>query len=166
MEKVVWKKGTQWKVKPEVAHREIEKIRTKNNGDVTATKVVSAAQKPRNPLHNDFEWDDQKAANEHRLDTARHMLRTLVVVREETKSDRPQRVYEVTRENGEASKQGRKRKVYRTAEDIMRDPDTRAELLSRALRELISIRNRFRDLQELAVVFRAVDELVENINPT
>jgi hypothetical protein len=37
----------------------------------------------------------------------------------------------------------------------------RAELLGRALGELVSIRNRYRDLQELAVVMRAIDEVVE-----
>lgn len=157
---VKWKPGTQHRVGADVAYTVVEELRKKNNGDVDAELVVKAATSKRNPLHAEFEWDDSAAAHEHRLGQAREILRHLVVVREEIKTDRPQRIYEVVRLPKQDDE--RPKNVYRTLEQIMEDPDMRAELLGRALRELISIRNRYRDLQELAVVIRSIDELVEN----
>lgn len=154
-----WKQGSQFKCAADLAHEQIEVIRKKNGGSVSAESVVTVAKAKRNPLHEDFEWDDAIAANEHRMQRARVMLASFVIVREELRTDRPQRVYEVVREPM-VGKQ-RIRHVYKTIEDIMKDTDLRAELLGRALGELVSIRNRYRDLQELAVVMRAIDEVVE-----
>lgn len=160
---IQWKSGTQHKVKAEVAHAAIELIRKRNGGAATATEVVEAAKAKRNPLHQEFEWDDSVAANEHRLNQARELLRHLVVVRDDVTTDRPQRVYQVVRQPQEDATAGERIKhVYRTTEDVMADADLRAELLGRALRELISIRTRYRDLQELAVVLRAIDEVVQS----
>ena len=162
--KIAWKSGTHHKVEALVAHEAIEAVRKRNNGDASAEAVVKAAAVKRNPLHPEFTWDDSVAAHEHRLGQARYMMRNLVVVRNELVTDRPQRVYEVVRvpQDPEKGKQ-RVRHVYRTTDEIMADPDMRAELLGRALRELITIRNRYRDLQELAVVLRAIDELVATV---
>ena len=158
--KIAWKHGTQHKVDAELAHQAIEAVRKRNNGEASAEAVVKAAAAKRNPLHPEFTWDDSQAAHEHRLDQARRLVGHLVVVRGELATDRPQRVYEVIRKKDPAQGRQRAKHVYRTTTDIMADPEMRAELLGRALRELISIRNRFRDLQELAVVLRAIDEVV------
>lgn len=163
---IAWKQGSHHTVDPQVAYEVIEKVREKNKGEVTAEALVAAAKAKRNPLHPEFTWDDSEAANEHRLEQARRVLRSLVVIRDDLSTDRPQRQYEVIRKPQEASEDGKRERdkyAYRTMEDIMADPDHRAELLGRALRELISIRTRFRDLQELAVVLRAIDEVIESV---
>ena len=156
---VMWKRGSTFTGDAKASYERIESIRTRLGGEVSADDIVQDAAKPRSPLHRHFQWDDAIAANEHRREIARHMLRSFVVVRDELKTDRPQRVYEVVRVAQPETPQ-RVKHVYRTVEDIMQDPDLRAELLGRALRELITIRNRYRDLQELAVVLRAIDEVV------
>ena len=156
---IKWKTGTHYKVDAEVAHKAIEDIRKKNDGEVTAEHVVKAAKAARHVLHDEFEWDDKAAAHEHRLATARHMVRCLVVVRDDTSTTRPQRMYEVVQKPQEKPRE-RKKFAYKTVEDILQDEDLRAELLNRALQELIRIRNRYRDLQELAIVMRAIDEAI------
>jgi len=156
---VEWKKGSGFSVEAKVVHEQVEALKTKHGGSLTAEQIVVAAKSKRNPLHPIFDWDDANAANEHRLETARVMMRSLVIVREELKTDRPQRVYEVIREPQQGKH--RIRHAYRTMDDILKNEDWRAELLTRALRDLIVIRNRYRDLQELAVVMRAIDELVQ-----
>jgi hypothetical protein len=50
------------------------------NGILRPDSVVSAARAPDSPLHSHFEWDDTKAAAEHRLDQARGLIRTIKVV--------------------------------------------------------------------------------------
>jgi len=157
---IVWAKGCHYKVSAKVAYQEVERICAKNGGIATPDAVVAAAKSVRNPLHEEFEWDNAVAAHEHRLNQARSMLRSIKVIREEL-PDRPHRVYEVVR--GPSSDEGKPRKVYQSVEDIMADPDKRAELLSRALRELVAWQKRYRHLQELAIAFRATDELVTTL---
>ena len=159
--KIVWKSGSQFKVDVEVAYREVERIRAKNGGNATAEAVVEAAKSKRNPLHEEFEWDDEAAANEFRLTQARSLLRSIHVIRDEVASDRPQRIYEVVTIRGDDEK--KVRKVYQSVEEIMADPDSRAELLARALSELVAWQRRYRNLQEWAVVFRAAGKLLETV---
>jgi hypothetical protein len=52
------------------------------------------------------------------------------------------------------------RKVYRTTEDILSDPVTRAEFLSKALSELSAFRRRYANLSELATVFATIDNAI------
>ena len=165
MTKIKWKQGSHYTIPPETAHKAIEAVRRKNGGDATAEAIVAAAAAKRNPLHPEFTWDDSQAAKEYRLGQARYMMRSLVIVRDDLATKRPQRVYEVVRApQVETDKPTRIKHVYRTVEDIMADPDTRQELLGRALKELISLRTRYRDLQELAVVIRAIDEVIEKVS--
>lgn len=159
-----WKQGTHHKIDPTAAHDAIEAVRKRNGGEASADAIVKAAKVKRNPLHPEFTWDDSEAAHEYRLEQARYMMRNLVVIRKELSTDRPQRVYEVIRKPQDPEKgRQRTRYAYRSTDDIMADPDMRAELLGRALRELTSIRDRFRDLQELAVVLRAIDEVLVSV---
>ena len=161
--KIKWKSGSHHKVEAEVAYKQIEAVRAANDGSVPAEAVVKAAKRKTNPLHPEFEWDDSVAGQEFRLEQARRMVRSLVVVRDEIKSERPQRVYEVVKlpqEQTDDGKPARAKHVYKSLEDVMADPDSRSELLGRALRELITIRNRYRDLQELAVIMRAIDDVL------
>ena len=160
--KVQWKQSANHKVDASVAFEVVEAIRAKNNGSATAELVVNVAKAKRNPLHDEFEWDDSVAGHQHRLTQARGLLRNFVVVRDDITTDRPQRVYQVVRE-AEQKKPGRIRHVYKSTEDIMHDEDLRAELLHRALRELISFRDRYRDLQELAIVIRTIDETLATV---
>lgn len=43
-------------------------------GPLTASRVVEAAADPGSPAHDRFEWDDARAAHEHRLATARKLI--------------------------------------------------------------------------------------------
>lgn len=156
-----WKSGSSINIDPKIAYQAVEEIRAKHDGDATAEAIVAAAKAKRNPLHDAFTWDDTEAGREYRLTQARKIMRSFVVVRDDIKTERPQRVYEVVR-----TKQAdtpRIKHVYKTVDDIMANEDLRGELLGRALRELISLRNRYRDLQELAVVIRAIDETLETL---
>lgn len=62
------------------------------DGHLTAEAVVSDAANPKSPLHSRFEWDNSKAAHEHRLEQARALIRS---VRVEVQTER--RVVSVVR---------------------------------------------------------------------
>lgn len=50
------------------------------HGRVTPENLVAAARNPRHPLHSDFEWDDKKAAHQHRVSTARGIINSVRTV--------------------------------------------------------------------------------------
>jgi len=60
--------------KPDVISRVLTKIYNKH-GEVTPPLVVAEASSPSSPIHNRFEWNDEKAAYEHRLAQARQIIR-------------------------------------------------------------------------------------------
>jgi hypothetical protein len=52
-------------------------------GRLTASNVVETARDETSPLHSHFEWDDSAAAEEHRKEQARRLIRS-VKIRVET----------------------------------------------------------------------------------
>lgn len=74
-----WRPRVTFKVDPQVAGEELEKIRGHNSGDLTPEAVVNAAKPKSSPLHALFEWNDKIAAHEHRLQQANALIRSIVV---------------------------------------------------------------------------------------
>jgi hypothetical protein len=157
---IKWKTGSQHKVDPEKAYTEVERIKAKNGGVVTAGLVVLEAQKKRNPLHKEFEWDDSIAAAEYRMEQARRMLRSFIVTYQESPHIES-RAYEVVTEVG--TRDESPRKVYKTTKEILQDPIQRDELLGRAINDALAFRRKYHELSELAQVFHEIDDLVVNM---
>lgn len=123
------------------------------NGAVTAETVVSEARRPTSPIHRYFEWDDDKAAMQHRLVQARHLLRSVRIVVRKVGSDEPitiRRAF-VRVENDDGT-------VFLPAVKALSNAKYRAQILARALGELKDWQDRYRDLKELAGLFEAIDE--------
>jgi hypothetical protein len=58
----------------------LEKMRRDSNGTIAPEKVVEEARDDNSPLHVYFEWDDDKAAQAHRLEQARGLLRRVRII--------------------------------------------------------------------------------------
>lgn len=54
-------------------------VKLQHDNRLTPDDVLGAARKPTNPLHDLFEWDDAVAAEEHRRDQARGIIREVQV---------------------------------------------------------------------------------------
>jgi hypothetical protein len=156
--KASWKKGYHSKIKADIAFNELEKIKDANGGVLTAGIVLINAKKKTCKLHNAFEWDDAKAAEEYRLVQARKMLHSIEVVYPEAPKQAPHRHYNVIKQ--EAKNGHPPRNVYKTTKEILADPIARDELLGNAIREAISFRKKYAELSELAGVFAALDDFV------
>lgn len=65
------------KEKAQAIQDRLAKIQAQNNGRLTPDAVVDDARDPRSPLHDQFEWDDAKAAHQYRLEQARELIRTV-----------------------------------------------------------------------------------------
>lgn len=64
----------------------------KNSGLLTPEEVVKSATPKASPLHAMFEWDDRVAASEHRIATARSLIRQVRVEIVTTELTAPARV--------------------------------------------------------------------------
>lgn len=51
----------------------------KKHGELRTSMVLEEAKKKRSPLHNEFEWDDTKAAHNHRLWQSRQLIKRFSV---------------------------------------------------------------------------------------
>ena len=78
MQQVKWRAGTRFKVPAETVHSELIKIREKES--LTPAATVEAARAPDSPLHPLFEWRNDVAAELHREDTARKLIKGLEFV--------------------------------------------------------------------------------------
>jgi len=147
------------KLTPEKAFRELEQIKSSHRGELHAADVVAAAKPKRHLLHSVFQWDDPLAANEYRNEQARRLIRSIRVVYKDAPGVETH-AYNVTTVLPDISTDGSvKKRAYRSTADLLADPEARSELLNRALQDLLAFQRRFRGLQELAPVFRGIEQM-------
>lgn len=117
--------------------------------------VIAAARDPKSPLHPVFEWNDAKGAEQFRKLQARSLVRAVVRVSalEEVESE-VARVARPPRQVPSPSVFGRVRAAQK--------PDR----LTEARRELADLRQRYADLDELTLVFKAIDETLPRLKAT
>ena len=80
MSKFEFKKGSRVKgVSADVAGNELARIYQQEQ-QLKPAKVVDESRPEAAPLHPVFEWDDKVAAEKHREDQARHLIRSVRVI--------------------------------------------------------------------------------------
>jgi len=65
---------------PEAVAGELDRIKQRNDGVVEPETVVAEAADPESPLHAGFVWDDTEAARLHRLQQARSLIRSVIII--------------------------------------------------------------------------------------
>jgi hypothetical protein len=147
-----WKEGARLpaSVDAQKAGEELERIRVKHNGRLEPEWVVHNAKSPRNPLHDLFEWDDNVAAQNWRIDQARSVIRSVEVVVEQAPEAKQVRAFVSVVQERDRS--------YTSVQHAMSDENLRKQVLMQALAELEAWRKRYAELVELATVFASIDE--------
>lgn len=136
-------------VDPQAAGERLEELRVHNNGLLTPRAIIEEARPESSPLHNAFEWDDTVAAQKHREWQARYLMGALVAIVPQTETDKPVRAFvNVHRE---------KQQGYTSVAHAMSDAELRAQILAQAMREAIAWKERYREYEELAEIFAAID---------
>lgn len=139
---------------------------------LTPDLVVADARTPKSPLHSFFEWDNSIAAEKYRMEQAGHLIRSVQVTFEEVEAPQERQVrlidgpaapasqpaavrafVSITRGDGERS--------YESTATAMNDPAMRKQVLARAHMEMASVGRKYRELNELADVFGALDRVGE-----
>lgn len=150
-----WKPGTIVKLDAQLVGEELDAIRRRHN-KLDAENVVFEAADEDSVLHPHFEWNDEIAAHNWRLDQAQYLIRHLdVVISKQDDDERTIRAFVNVVEETE--------RHYISVQDAMRDPELRRQVVDRAFSELESWRKRHAELTEFARVFASVDKLREKL---
>ena len=83
-----WKVGSRVSLDAQATGAHLYKL-LKSEHQLTAAIVLRDAKKARSPLHDHFEWDDGEAAQQYRLNQARYVLRSVVVLRDNGEKPKP-----------------------------------------------------------------------------
>lgn len=147
--------GGSFPVPADVVGRELQRLEVRPGDFHRTSDVLDAARHPDSPLHGCFTWDDEKAAEQHRMMQARGLLRSIsvVITRGEEQEVRP--VYLHLRDDD-----GPK---YVRAERVATHADAMEAALHEALTALNGFKRRFAFLTELQPVFAAVSEVRKKV---
>lgn len=145
-----FKASSRLRCDPQTAGEMCEKLEAE--GNLSARALLDANRSPDAPLHNAFTWDDGEAAEKWRENEAGHIIRCLVVTREEVKEPIRQFVT-VCRQGAEPR--------YQSIETVISDSTASNALLELALADLVAYSNKYKVLRHLArlePVFDAIEE--------
>lgn len=130
---------------------ELETIRHNAGGILYPKDVVSFAEDESTALHNQFEWDDTKAAYAHRIWQARHLIRTCIIVLPST--NKPIEAYVSLK--ADRSQDG----GYRAMVEVLSDEARHKQLLADAFDDLELWESKYNQLKELSPIFKVAKRI-------
>lgn len=142
-----WKEASCIKADAQAAGEVCEALEA--SGGLTPQRLVDASRPKDAPLHDEFEWNDRKAAEKYREHQAGHIIRCLVIAPEEPKETPIRAYFPVT-----------ERKQYTHIMKITSNEDMQLAMLERALRELTAYQAKYATLKELKPVFCAASQVL------
>lgn len=153
-----WKDGAAIKADAQKVGERLEWLETRHNGLLSAEAVLADAKDEASPLNAAFEWDDTEAAQQYRLDQARSLMRSIKVEIRQVKTVPavPVRAYVNVRQH--------EQRGYAPIATAMSDADLRQQILQRAFRELKHWHDRYKEYEELAAVFAAIEQTADKIS--
>lgn len=143
--KYEWKNNFRCKTDAQVVGELCEEL--ESTIGLTAENLLDVSRAEDAPLHNEFEWVDDVAAEKYRTYQARLIINHLAISVGESKEESV-RAFFTTEE-----------KKYESLEVILRCEDKKRNLLEVALAELERFRRKYAQLEELASVFDAIDDV-------
>jgi hypothetical protein len=134
------------------AGEELERIR-RTHGTLTPPLVVQWASRENSALHDAFEWNDEEAATEFRLEQARYLIRHVAVKRIDEGPVEPIRAFVQIEVAGQ--------RVYEPTRDALADPQMRQQVLNRARAEMNSFIRKYSHMEEISEIIQEALRKVE-----
>lgn len=160
-------------MKPATADLKTESVRAallaiaqSHSGVLNPQVIVTAARDPLSPLHDQFEWNDDDAAELYRLAQAGALVRRVRITFVRENAGTKELHISTTRAYQSRQSQRSPDGGYEGIGAIMGDETKRGELLAQVLRELISYRKRYTELTELQEIWDALDQAKELFAPS
>jgi hypothetical protein len=131
---------------------ELRRISQENDGVLKPEAVVEAARPKGSPLHSQFDWNNSEAAEKWRIHQARNLIRVTVEWLNVPGKSEPVEIRPFVSLTTDRKNEGG---GYRETLVVLRNKESRDQLLADALAELQAIEQKYAALQELAEVFAA-----------
>jgi len=129
---------------PNKCYQEIKSL----GQECTTEQVLDLARNPETELHRCFDWDDTVAAEKWRMEQARLVCRSLVVVVQKYETEPVKlRIFEHDHEE----------KVYRETRLTFRNEDQYSRLLNQAKTEMNQFAKKYRTIVELSGVIEQME---------
>lgn len=143
--KYEWKKDYRYKADPQLVGEMCEEL--ESTVGLTAETLLDANREEGTPLHSEFEWDNEIASEKWRTHQARMIINHLTISVGESSTETIRAFFRT------------EEKKYESLNVIMTCTDKKQSLLDRALAELETFRKKYAQLEELASVFDAIDQV-------
>ena len=143
-----WRPGSRHKVSASVAAAECERLEAE--GRLTAADLVEESRSEDSPLHEEFEWRDDVAAEQYRLNQAGGIIRNIVRITVETQEQIPVRAFVST---------GERKQAYVSIATALNHEQWRKNLLESAKRDMQAFSVKYRNLDELSEVLNAMQKV-------
>uniref|UniRef100_A0A6M3XSX5 Uncharacterized protein n=1 Tax=viral metagenome TaxID=1070528 RepID=A0A6M3XSX5_9ZZZZ len=141
--------------KPEQIARELETVRKNSpDGILRAEDVVEYARDSSTVLHSQFEWDDNKAAQEYRIWQARHIISVTVTVLPRVNGSI--RAYVSLTPDRHTEGGG-----YRQVARVLRNKSQRDQMLDDALADFKRFEEKYKVLKALIPLFETARKIKE-----
>lgn len=137
------------KAPAQVAGEIMEQLEQSEAG-LSPASLLDASRDENAPLHNEFEWDDAKAAEEYRLNQAGQIIRNVYRVTVETQEQAPVRAFVPT---------GERQNAYVSIATALTNEQWRKNLLEQAKRDMQAFSAKYRNLDELSEVLNAMKKV-------
>lgn len=136
----------------------LQELAEQHGGRLDADMVLSASRSSRSPIHECFEWDDSKAAEEYRRVQARELLRAIVIVQKD--SGLEVRAFENVVVRASDQNNDVEGSYYVPIQDIIPDENLMKQVLQEAVNYLKWFRKKYENLKQLGTVHRAIDKVI------
>lgn len=143
-----------YKVDAQVAGEICEELQNSPQG-LTPETLLEVSSDKSCPLHNEFEWRDDVAAQKYRLQQAADLIRAITVVIETDNADTQKERAFVVKPGGESA--------YVSLKNAISNDVWRENLMKQAKDELRWFQGKYRRLEELAGVNAEIDKFLQNV---
>lgn len=123
----------------EIIKQELKRIEQRN-GVLTPSTVLAAAESETSPLHRYFEWDQDKAAVQYRLQQARGLISSVQVTIDEVEMN--------GYENISVMVDDKPVRAYVAIEKILTDEDMYKQVRQQMVQDLEVFQTRYKNIEE------------------
>lgn len=123
---------------------------------LTPETLLEEAKKRENPLHDLFEWNNDKAAEQWRLQQARVLINEIKI--------KVGNSIMYAYENVNVKINGTSEKQYKLITEIMDDKQYREQVIKDALQHLSYWRSKYEKFKEFSIITKAIAKVEQKLN--
>ena len=164
-----WKKNARIKADAQIVGEELEKI---EEGKTAKVVLAVAKKNKKSELHKCFTWEDSVAAEQFRLDQARHVLNSIVEVvmiatAEGEETEATIRIYEAVRLPADDPKDTSLQPMtYVPTREALEEPELRVQIMNRLDSGIAELQTIARNYSYLDPIFKKTEKALQKARMT